>query len=209
MSEGAPTHDVLAGFGPATRRWFTDCFDGPTAVQSGGWTERSGRAFERTVQGQTIRTWKPTVTTFLDTVSAIMKFDHVLSSTDDHVLVNMELDLAGRILADAVGGTLEQFDLFADVKPITKDLAFSTPFRRQANQSEGPLAITYGKKSNGKYRCQYMTRERIANVANAVTQAVAPAASITRRLARFRQAVANTGMCVAPRSRKNGNSSPR
>jgi ATP-dependent Lhr-like helicase len=30
-------YEALAGFGPATVRWFTDCFDAPTRVQAEGW----------------------------------------------------------------------------------------------------------------------------------------------------------------------------
>ncbi|WP_277212873.1 ATP-dependent helicase [Isoptericola croceus] len=36
------SHDPLARFAPATRAWFTDAFDGPTAAQAGAWEAIEG-----------------------------------------------------------------------------------------------------------------------------------------------------------------------
>jgi glycine/D-amino acid oxidase-like deaminating enzyme len=45
--------------------------------------------------------------------------------------------LAGRIMADAVAGTLEQFDLFANVKPLT------VPAAHRLSKPLVALAMTY------------------------------------------------------------------
>jgi hypothetical protein len=62
-----------------------------------GWV---GSSFEVVTAGVTVRVLEPTVTTYLDTTSVVMKFDRDVSGgADDHVVLYLTLGLDGKALA--------------------------------------------------------------------------------------------------------------